>query len=111
MTDQSHAGPARYRFSTLTKVLLVPSWVVGFAAALMALDFATHVIREPYSQIVGHTVLFGAFLAPVASLFGVAVAAWHTFRELRHAPVMWACASTLVALLRSIAGFSRRSRR
>jgi len=60
----------------ITKMFLVPSWVVGFATVVMAIDLVTplNILREPVSQIFGHTVLFGAFLAPLCTTLGVGIA-------------------------------------
>ena len=69
------------RLVTATKVLLIPSWILGVAAALMAIDSVTLVIPELFTPIIGAIVLFGVFVAPLATLLAMVLAFWHTVRR------------------------------
>jgi hypothetical protein len=82
-------APATDGLVTTIRVLLAPSFIVGLCAALIAVDLAFHVINEPFSQLIGNTVLIGGFLiAPVATLLAVGLAVWHALRHRRNpAPV------------------------
>lgn len=101
MTEETVAEPPAVRASA-TRVpiaiglLLLPGWIVGLAAIVIALDLTTfRWLREPVSQIFGHTILFGAFLAPPLSFIGTAAAVWRTIRTNAAGAVrLW----TLVAL-------------
>ena len=63
------------------KLLLIPSWIVGVAGAMMATPAIDRMLHRPYSQIVGHTVLFGVFLAPLCGFIAFALTFWLSVRR------------------------------
>ena len=79
-----HPASSASGLPAVIRFLLIPSWLVGLGAALIAVDLAFHVIHEPFSQVIGNTVMLGGFLvAPVATLIAVGLAVWYTARQRR----------------------------
>jgi hypothetical protein len=75
--------------TTTIKVLLVPSWVAGLCAALMGVDLVFHVFEEPFSQLIGNTVLIDGFLiAPLTMVIAVGLATWHSVRRRKSAAAL-----------------------
>ena len=73
--------------ATVIKYLLVPSWLVGVATVLLVIDLAFHVIQEPFSQMIGNTILIGGFLiAPLTTLMAAGLGIWYSVRRRRHRP-------------------------
>jgi hypothetical protein len=73
--------------ATVIKYLLVPSWLVGIATVLLVIDLAFHVIQEPFSQMIGNTILIGGFLiAPLTTLMAAALGIWYSVRRRRRQP-------------------------
>ena len=63
------------------KLLLIPSWIVGAAGVMMGTPAIDRMLDAPYTQIVGHTVLFGVFLAPLCGFVALALTFWLTVRR------------------------------
>ena len=63
------------------KALLIPSWILGVAAVLMGTPALDRAIHAPFSQIIGHTVLFGVVLAPLSAFIAIALTFWLTVRR------------------------------
>ena len=76
------------------KLLLIPSWIVGVAAVFMGVDALDRMIHQPFTRIIGHTVLFGVFLAPLATFVAIVLAFVQTLKKRPGVGKAW----TLIAL-------------
>lgn len=57
----------------LAHLLFLPSWVVAAATAIAVADETLGrgtILAEGSSQMIGHTILFGSMIAPLATIFG-----------------------------------------
>ena len=63
------------------KWLLMPSWIVGVAGVMMGTPAIDERIHQPFTQIIGHTVLFGVFLAPLFGFAALCLTFWLTVRR------------------------------
>lgn len=63
------------------KFLLIPSWIVGVAAVMMGTPAIDERIHRPFTQIIGHTVLFGVVLAPLLGFVAFVLTCWLTVRR------------------------------
>jgi hypothetical protein len=73
---QEQAGSPRLPW--VAQLLLVPSWVTGLGAILIALDIAMdpnhRFAPQPFARVVGLTVMLGALVAPIATTIAALVA-------------------------------------
>lgn len=63
------------------RLLLIPSWIVGVAAVMIGTPAIDERIHSPFTQIIGHTVLFGVFLAPLLGFVAFVLTCWLTVRR------------------------------